>query len=151
MRRTILSENQYAPKFIAAAKTNAITMPWLHPMNRPMARMIPVSKPSSSVVFKAFDIRGVLRPCRLDDARSILFDRFAVLLRVPAKLSESLLPCQGRSAAACYEFACAGHPIGSGFPDCTHSPSAGDYSACQPRPLTVGGTGPLARNRGVFG
>jgi hypothetical protein len=47
MRRTILSENQYDPKFMIAANTNARTSPFDPPNAPPMASSSPLSRPRS--------------------------------------------------------------------------------------------------------
>src|SRR5262245_28365521 len=54
MRRTILSENQYDPRFIRAANTNAVIIPFGPPMYSPMSSSRPLRAPSRRVVFKAF-------------------------------------------------------------------------------------------------
>src|SRR5688500_3156794 len=51
MRRTILSENQYEPRFISAAKMNAMTIPFWPPSKSPIKSSMPRSRPSSSAVF----------------------------------------------------------------------------------------------------
>src|SRR6476659_7430786 len=54
MRRTILSENQYDPRFMTAAKTNAIMRPFEPPATSPMTSNSPLRSPSSSAVFTPF-------------------------------------------------------------------------------------------------
>ena len=43
MRRTILSENQYDPRFITAAKINAIMIPFEPPSSSPIRAAAPLS------------------------------------------------------------------------------------------------------------
>ena len=53
---TILSENQYEPKFINAANPNATNRPFTPPISSPMASNNPLIKPSSKTVFIEFAI-----------------------------------------------------------------------------------------------
>src|SRR5262245_8327337 len=56
MPSTILSENQYDAKFIAAAKNRPNSIPWPPPSISPMTRNNPLMMPSRSVVLITFDI-----------------------------------------------------------------------------------------------
>src|SRR5215207_2523725 len=56
MRRTILSENQYDPKFMTTAKTNAIMRPWPPPASSPMTSRSPLNSPRSIAVLNTLAI-----------------------------------------------------------------------------------------------
>ena len=53
MRRTILSENQYEPKFMTTAKTNAMTRPFAPPSSSPITRSRPLSSAEQQRRFQA--------------------------------------------------------------------------------------------------
>ena len=54
MRRTILSENQYEPKFMRAAKPNAMMSPFEPPTSSPITSTSPLISPRSTAVFNPF-------------------------------------------------------------------------------------------------
>ncbi len=65
IRRTILSENQYEPKFMTIAKPNASTRPCWPPSRSPMTSSRALSSPSSAVVFKVLPINPLCRARRV--------------------------------------------------------------------------------------
>src|SRR5262245_53363005 len=56
MLRTILSENQYEPKFMMTAKTRPTIMPWPPPIHSPISKNNPLIAPSRIVVLSTFDM-----------------------------------------------------------------------------------------------